>query len=119
MVAGRRRNAHDQGRLPIARSGGVPPRRLVRAVERDLRELRRTDRLDPLDATLVAACRDLARLAEDESVDPNGSRFTAGALVGRLIDAHQLLKGPDAAIADDVAQFLASLRTPGGHAADT
>jgi len=111
-VTGRRRNAHDQGLLPLGRSGGARPRRLVRAVERDLKELRRTDRLDDTANTLVAACRDLARLAEDETVDPNGSRFTAGVLVGRLIDAHRLLKGPDAPLADDVAAFLASLREP-------
>ena len=113
-MAGRRRNAREQSQFALGRSGGLPPRRLARAVERDLRELRRTDRLDGADNTLVAALRDLARLAEDEAVDPNGSRFTAGALVGRLIDAHRLLKGPDAPIADDVAVFLASLRTADG-----
>jgi hypothetical protein len=112
-MAGRRRNPREQTVLPLAGTG-AKPRRLVRAVENDLRELRRTDRLDAVDHTLIAACRDLARLAEDEAVDPAGSRFTAGALVGRLIDAHQLLKGPDALIADDVAAFLASLRTPTG-----
>lgn len=103
--------------MPLARTG-APPRRLVRAAEATLKELRRTDRLDRADAGLVAAYRDLARLAEDEAVDPAGSRFTAGALVGRLIEAHQLLKGPDAPIADDVAAFLASLRTPTGHPPD-
>jgi hypothetical protein len=117
MVTGRRRNPREQTMLPLGPSG-ARPRRLVRAVENDLRELRRTDRLDAADHTVVAACRDLARLAEDENVDPNGSRFTAGVLVGRLLDAHRLLKGPDAPIADDVAAFLASLRTPHGDPAD-
>jgi hypothetical protein len=110
-MSGKRRNTRDQAVLPLG-PAGRRVRRLVRAVEADLRELRRTDRLDPSSHTLVAACRDLAALAEDEAVDPNGSRFTAGALVGRLIEAHQLLKGPDAPIADDVAAFLASLRSP-------
>jgi hypothetical protein len=112
MMAGRRRNPREQTVLPLGPNGGSKTRRLVRAVEADLRELRRTDRLDSTDHTVIAACRDLARLAEDEAVDPQGSRFTAGALVGRLIEAHQLLKGPDAPIADDVAAFLASLRHP-------
>jgi hypothetical protein len=116
-MSGRRRNTRDQTVLPLG-AGTRPPRRLARAAEATLKELRRTDRLDRADAGLVAAYRDLARLAEDESVDPNGSRFVAGALVGRLIDAHQLLKGPDAPIADDVAAFLASLRSPSGDRTD-
>jgi hypothetical protein len=117
-VTGKRRNPREQAVLPLGGSG-AKPRRLVRAVEADLRELRRTDRLDTTDHTRVAACRDLARLAEDEAVDPAGSRFTAGVLVGRLLEAYQPLKGPDAPIADDVAAFLASLRAPSSDRGDT
>lgn len=117
-MTGRRRTTREQTVLPLGPSG-AKPRRLVRAVEADLKELRRTDRLDTTDHTRVAACRDLARLAEDEAVDPNGSRFTAGVLVGRLLEAYQPLKGPDAPITDEVAAFLASLRTPHGDVEDS
>lgn len=81
------------------------PRRNTDAVERTIRALRGADRLEPVDAGLIAAARTLAR-ALDHSPNPY-----VAATVGRVhLEALRLLAGRPAPESDELDDFLRSLR---------
>jgi hypothetical protein len=77
------------------------------AVERTIAALRAADRLEGVDAGLIAATRTLAR-ALDQAPNPYVS-----ATVGRVhLEALRLLAGRPAPEPDELDEFLRSLRRP-------
>lgn len=98
-----KRDAH-QLELGIRARG---PRRNANAVERTIRALREADRLEPIDAALVAAARTLAR-ALDEAPSP----YVAGTVARVHLEAIRLLAGRPAPESDELDAFLSSLRAP-------
>lgn len=99
-----RRNAGQLEAFP-ARSR---PRRNAAAVERTIRALREADRLEDLDAGLIAAARTLAR-----ALDEAGSPYVAASVARVHLDALRLLAGRPAPEPDELDAFLRSLQRPG------
>lgn len=96
------------GRRPLGRVA-----RVRRGVEAQLTAQRQLGQLEKVDAGLVALARTLADAADAEHVDPAGSRYTVGALAGRLVPVLLELRGERAGenIADDeLAALVAALR---------
>ena len=83
--------ADGQGSLFPADRPGVA--RVKRAVDQTIRVLRGMDALHPGDDGLVAIARTLAELVDAEATDPDGSRYTAGVLAGRLVPVLLELRG--------------------------
>jgi hypothetical protein len=86
---------------------GRRPHRNAQAVERTIAALRAADRLETIDAGLVAAARTLAR-ALDDAPNPYVS-----ATVARVhLEALRLLAGRPAPEPDELDEFLRSLARP-------
>jgi len=83
------------------------PRRNASAVERTIRALRDADRLDPVDAALLAAVRTTAR-ALDDAPTP----YTASTVARVHLEGLRLLAGRPAPEPDELDEFLRSLRAP-------
>lgn len=58
--------------------------------------------IEPVDTALIALARTLADAIDDEHTDPDGSRFTVGALAGRLVPVLLELRGERRDAASDV-----------------
>jgi hypothetical protein len=95
----------EAGQLELFRVKGA--HRNAAAVERTIRALRSADRLEELDAGLVAAARTLAR-----ALDSAPSPYVT-ATVGRVhLEALRLLAGRPAPEPDELDAFLRSLTRP-------
>jgi hypothetical protein len=81
------------------------PTRNAAAVERTIRALREADRLEAIDAALVAAARTTAR-ALDHAPNP----YVAGTVARVHLEALRLLAGRPAPESDELDAFLRSLR---------
>ena len=81
------------------------PRRNADAVERTIRALRQADRLDAVDAGLLAAARTLAR-----ALDHASSPYVAGTVARVHLEALRLLAGRPAPEADEFGDLLAAIR---------
>ena len=77
------------------------------AVEATVRALRKADRLEAVDAALIAAARTTARALDDAP-----SPYVAGTVARVHIEALRLLAGRPAPEPDELDAFLASLRRP-------
>jgi hypothetical protein len=93
------------GQLEIWRGRGA--HRNAHAVERTIAALRRADRLEAVDAGLVAAARTLAR-ALDEAPNP----YVAGTVARVHLEALRLMAGRPAPEPDELDAFLRSLARP-------
>jgi hypothetical protein len=108
---------HHRGRAILARLVSREPaqlellyqtgsrRRNADAVERTIRALRHADRLEGVDAGLIAAARTLAR-ALDHAPNP----YVAGTVARVHLEALRLLAGRPAPESDELDDFLRSLR---------
>ena len=110
-----------QGALPgIGGDGTRPVARVRRAVDQQLRAQRGTGQLEPVDDGLIGLARTLADTIDAEVTDPDGSRFTVGALAGRLLPVLLELRGERRDAASDVgydvelAALVAALRDAKG-----
>jgi hypothetical protein len=81
------------------------PTRNAAAVERTIRALRDGDRLEAIDAALLAAVRTTAR-ALDHAPNP----YVAGTVARVHLEALRLLAGRPAPEGDELDAFLRSLR---------
>jgi hypothetical protein len=81
------------------------PTRNAAAVERTIRALRDLDRLEAIDAALLAAARTTAR-ALDHAPTP----YVAGTVARVHLEAIRLLAGRPAPESDELDAFLLSLR---------
>ena len=86
------------------------PTRNAAAVERTIRALREADRLEAIDAAILATARTTAR-ALDHAPNP----YVAGTVARVHLEAIRLLAGRPAPESDELDEFLRSLR--GGPAA--
>lgn len=115
------RKDHGQAPLPgIGRGGGGRPvARVRRGVDLQLRAQRSMGQLETVDEGLVALARTLADQIDAEVVDPDGSRYTVGALSGRLVPVLLELRGERRDSASDVGYDaeLAALVAAIGNAA--
>jgi hypothetical protein len=82
------------------------PSRNAAAVERTIRALRATDRLEAIDAALIAAARTTAR-----ALDHAPSPYVAGTVARVHLEAIRLLAGRPAPESDELDAFLRSLRS--------
>jgi hypothetical protein len=83
------------------------PRRNADAVERTIRALRSSDRIEDVDAGLIAAARTTAR-----ALDHAPSPYVAGTVARVHLEALRLLAGRPAPESDEIDAFLSSLRRP-------
>ena len=67
--------------------------RVRRAVDLQLRAHRAMGQVEPVDQGLVGLARTLADAVDAEVTDPDGSRYTVGALAGRLFPVLLELRG--------------------------
>jgi hypothetical protein len=92
---------------------GVEHKRRVGSVERGVNDQLRAQRalgsLDDVDAGLISVARKLARALDAEDADPDGSRYTVGALAGRLVPVLVELRGGPRDVGADVDAELAAL----------
>lgn len=79
-----------------------PVRRVRRGVDQTMAALRAMDATHPADPGLIALARTLADAIDAEHVDPDGSRFTVGALSGRLFPVLLELRGERRDAASDI-----------------
>ena len=115
------RPKRTQPALPgIGGDGKRPVARVRRAVDQQLRAQRATGQLEPVDDGLIGLARTLADTLDAEVSDPDGSRFTVGALAGRLLPVLLELRGERRDSASDVgydaelAALVAALRDAKG-----
>jgi hypothetical protein len=97
------RKRGDQLELGLARS----PHRNTAAVERTLVALRKAERLEAVDAALIAAVRTSAR-----ALDAASSPYTAATVLRVHLEALRFLAGRPSPEPDELDAFLASLRRP-------
>jgi hypothetical protein len=115
MTTRRRRTGREQGRLALGALGAgarPAPRRLKRAAESTLRQLRTAGAIDRVDAAVVAAYRDLAGRAEAELTDPDGSTFNAVYAVRAFLEVHDRLTRGLVPMTSELEGFLAGLTEP-------
>jgi hypothetical protein len=98
--------SRDPSQLELLYRSGAPTRN-ANAVERTIRALRDAERLEAIDAALVAAARTTAR-ALDHAPNP----YVAGTVARVHLEAIRLLAGRPAPESDELDAFLASLRRP-------
>jgi hypothetical protein len=99
-----KRGDAGQAALPgIGRPGkSGPVARVRRGVDGQLRAQRATGQLEPVDDGLIALARTLADTIDAEVTDPDGSRYTVGALAGRLVPVLLELRGERRDAASDI-----------------
>lgn len=107
----------DRAQPHLPGIGGAPgTARVRRYVDRQLRAQRAMGRLEPVDDGLVGVAMTLADAMDAEVRDPDGSRFTVGALAGRLVPVLLELRGQPRDTASDIdydaelAALVAALR---------
>ncbi len=87
----------DSAQSALPGIGGQRPRpavaRVRRGVDVQLRSQRHMGRLEAVDEGLVALARTLADAIDSEVTAPDGSRYTVGALAGRLFPVLLELRG--------------------------
>jgi hypothetical protein len=89
---------------------GAPVRRVRRGVDGTVTALRSTGRLEKADDALVAMARTLADALDDEHTATEPSRFTVGALAGKLLPVLMELRGEDSTVvADSLDELLARM----------
>jgi len=97
-----------------------PVARVRKAFDAQLRAQRATGQIEPVDDGLIGLARTLADTIDAEVTDPDGSRFTVGALAGRLFPVLLELRGERRDSASDVgydaelAALVAALRDAKG-----
>lgn len=90
--------------------------RVRRGVDEQIAAQRGAGRLDTVDQGLVAIARTIADALDAEFVDPNGSRYTVGALAGKLVPVLLELRGerydhrPGDDVDNELAWLVAALR---------
>jgi hypothetical protein len=88
--------------------------RVRRGVELQLKAQRTLGHLEDVDKGLIAVARTLADAADAEWIDPEGSRYTVGALAGRLVPVLLELRGERAVAGADLdaehAALVAAIR---------
>lgn len=105
----------DRGQLPLFRDGRGRVARVRRGVDAQLAAQRRLGHLEAVDTGLVAIARTLADALDAEWTDTEGSRFTVGALAGRLVPVLLELRGetrdtPGDGIDAELAALVAAIR---------
>jgi len=110
-----RRRDHEQ--LTLGAELAPPGRRVARvrrAVDAQLAAQRALGHLEPVDSGLVAIARTLADALDAEHVDADGSRFTVGALAGRLVPVLLELRGtrdaPGEGYDAELGELVAAIR---------
>ena len=89
---------------------GKAVRRVRRGVDGTITALKATGRLEKADDALVALARTLGDALDDEHVADEPSRFTVGALAGKLLPVLQELRGEDTStVADSLDELLAGM----------
>lgn len=86
----------DRAQAPLPGIGGDakgPVARVRKSVDLQLRVQRGMGQLEPVDEGLVGLARTLADTIDAEVTDPDGSRYTVGALAGRLFPVLLELRG--------------------------
>jgi hypothetical protein len=83
--------------------------RVRRGVDAQLKAQRDAGTLERVDDGLIAVARTLADALDAEHTDPDGSRFTVGALSGKLVPVLMQLRG-EAIGGDGVDVELDALR---------
>lgn len=109
----------DPDRPSLPGIGGPTSRavaRVRRGVDQSIRALQAAHALHPADPALIAMARTLADAIDAEHTDPDGSRYTVGALSGRLFPVVLELRGERHDAASDIgydaelATLVAALR---------
>ena len=94
--------------------------RVRRGLDAQLKAQTRLGQIEPIDAGLVALARTLADAIDAEHTDPDGSRYTVGALAGKYAPVLQALRGdrfdggPSDGADAELAALVAALRDPPG-----
>jgi hypothetical protein len=104
-----------RGQLSLLGDGRGRVARVRRGVDAQLTAQRRLGHLEPVDTGLVAIARTLADALDAEWLDAEGSRFTVGALAGRLVPVLLELRGetrdtPGDGIDTELAALVAAIR---------
>lgn len=101
-----------QPRLPGVGADRSAVARVRRAVDAQLAAQRGMGQIEPVDAGMIGLARTLADAIDNEVTDPDGSRFTVGALAGRLMPVLLELRGSRRDSASDVGydEELAALQ---------
>jgi hypothetical protein len=97
---------------PLGSAGG----RHRAAVERTIKALRDAGRLEPVDASLVAAARTLADQLDVERAKPDPNLFTIARAVAEVRAVDAALRGEGAGT-DDLDDLVAALSAPPGDPA--
>ena len=101
---------------PLPGMGGAGVARVRRGVDRQLAAQRALGHIEPVDDGLITIARTLADAMDAEHTDPNGSRFTVGALAGRLVPVLLELRGErrdtpgDFGLDEELARLAAAIR---------
>jgi hypothetical protein len=95
--------------------GARPVARVRRSVDAQLAAQRDLGHLERIDSGLVGIARTLADAMDAEVTDPDGSRYTVGALAGRLVPVLLELRGGGRDSSaddtdDELARIVAALR---------
>jgi hypothetical protein len=95
-------------RLPGLSAATGRVARVRKGVDATIRDLRKGGRLEPVDAALLAIARTLADAADAEHLDPDGSRYTVSAILGKLVPVVGVLRGDRSDAGDGIdAELLA------------
>ena len=97
--------SRDPSQLELLYRAHAPTRNSA-ALERTIRALREADRLEAIDAALIAAARSTAR-----ALDHAPSPYVAATVARVHLEAIRLLAGRPAPESDELDAFLASLRS--------
>ena len=85
-----------------------------RGVDEQLAAQRALGHIEPVDTGLIAIARTLADAIDDEFVAAEGSRYTVGALAGRLVPVLLELRGERRDVAEgfdlELERIIAALR---------
>lgn len=103
----------NQPRLPgIDRggAGGRPVARVRRGLDDTIKALRATGRLEKADAAVIALARTVADALDAEHLADDGSRYTVGALAGRLHPLVDDLRGIRELPLDEIDAALDAMR---------
>jgi len=89
-------------------------RRVRKGVDAQLAAQRALGHIEPVDTGLIAIARTLADALDDEWASVDGSRFTVGALAGRLVPVLLELRGERRDVAEgfdlELAAIVAAIR---------